>query len=207
MTAGATTVGALDRLLGHFDAETTQRVLVQATPEDTYAAIWSADLLGTPLARALSAIALWPDRLAAWLRRAPGPPPSARTATLRDLVTDDSPWCLVSEAPGEEVVLGLLWTPPAGVVRCAPEDFAACAAPGVAKVAWSIAVFPFGAGHAVLVTRTRTQAVDERARQRLAWTWPLIAPFAAMLRSEVLRAIREAAQPSAVSKNATTRRS
>ena len=72
---------------------------------------------------------------------------------------------------------------------------------------WSIAVYPFGAGHALLVTRTHTRAVDERARRRLAWLWPLISPFAALLRGQVLRAVRDTAQRSAASKNATTRRS
>jgi hypothetical protein len=190
-----------------FDVETTQRAFVQATPAEAYDAIWSADLLATPLARALSALAVWPERVAAWLRRAPAPPPSARSATLRDLLADDSPWCLLREEPGTEVVLGLLWTPPAGVVRCAPEDFETYVGPGVAKVAWSIAVFPFGAGHTLLVTRTHTRALDERARRRLALLWPLISPFAALLRGQVLRAVRETAQRSAASKNATTRRS
>jgi len=194
VAAPVVTEPAIDRVIGHFDLETTQREIVRATPGETYDAIWTADLSRTPSARALSALALWPERARAWLRHEPAPPPSSRSATLRDLLTPDSPWRLLADEPGAEVVLGLLWTPPAGVVRCAPEAFADCSARGVAKVAWSIAVMPFGAGHALLVTRTRTHAVDTLARRRLTLLWPLISPFAALLRIQVLRAIKATAE-------------
>jgi hypothetical protein len=194
MTAVVTTGSALDRLLPHFDAETTQRAIVQAAPATTYDAIWAADLLGTPLARGLSALAMCPERLRAWLRHEPPPPPTARSARLGDLLTSESPWRLLADEPGSEVVLGLLWTPPAGVATCTPEAFADFDHPGVAKVAWAIAVLPFGAGHTLLMMRTRTHAVDAVARRRFALLWPLIAPFAALLRGQALRAIKASAE-------------
>jgi hypothetical protein len=52
----------------------------------------------------------------------------ARTVQQRAVVLEhDSPWILVGEHPGAEVVLGLLWTPRAGGTTCAPEEFAAFA--------------------------------------------------------------------------------
>ena len=122
------------------------------------------------------------------------PAPAARSAHLQDLLAAESPWRLLADEPGSEVVLGLLWTPPAGVARCTPEAFADFAAPGVAKVAWSIAVVPFGAGHTLLITRTRTQTVDAVARRRFALLWPLISPFAALMRGQALRAIKSTAE-------------
>lgn len=209
MVASTVSGSAIDRVLGHFDAETSQRALVQATPALTYDAIWTADLLSTALARALSALALWPERIAARLRHEPVPV-SARSARLRDLLTPESPWQLLAEEPGSEVVLGLLWTPPAGAATCAPAAFPDFTAPGVAKVVWSIGVTPFGAGHALLTTRTRTRALDAVARRRFTLLWPLVAPFAALLRRQVLLAVTataEAAQRNAESKTPTTRRS
>lgn len=194
MTTSVQIPAAVDRLLPHFDTETIQRAIVRATPQATYDAIWAADLLSTPLARALSALALWPERLAAWLRHEPPPAPGARSAHLHDLLAPGSPWRLLADEPGSEVVLGLLWTPPAGGVTCAADAFADFTAPGVAKVIWSLSVTPFGAGHALLVTRTRTYAVDEVARRRFAWTWPAISPFAALLRGQVLRAVQAEAE-------------
>ncbi|MDA0181887.1 hypothetical protein OJ997_16410 [Solirubrobacter phytolaccae] len=148
--------------------ETVQHVLVRATPQATTGAVWSADLLSTPLARALSAMALWPDRLRAWARRAPAPPRTARSATLRDLLAPGSPWRLLAEHP---VVLGLRW--PAGD----------------AEVRWTIDAQPFGAGHTLLVSRT-----EARGGRRFALAWPLIAPFAALLRGQVLRAVKAEAE-------------
>ena len=63
------------------------------------------------------------------------------------MLGDDSPWILLADEADREVVLGLLWTPPAGGAKCAPADFEEFAAPGVAKVVWSLSVVPFGAGH------------------------------------------------------------
>ena len=173
---------------------TVQRVFVVAAPAETYRAIWDADLLNTPLARALSAVALWPERVRARLRRQPPPARSGRSARLRDMLGQDSPWILLADEPDREVVLGLLWTPPAGGAKCAPADFEGFAAPGVAKVVWSLSVVPFGAGHTVLITETRTEPTDSVAARRFRVIWPLISPFAALLRMQVLRAVKAHAE-------------
>ncbi|HEX6026740.1 MAG TPA: hypothetical protein VFZ00_32385 [Solirubrobacter sp.] len=185
----ATTATAPERA-----ARTVQRVFVCATPAETYRAIWEADLLRSRLARALSAIALWPDRIHALLRREPPPPKTTRSARLADMLGEGSPWILLADEPDREVVLGLLWTPPAGGTTCAPEDFERFAAPGVAKVVWSIAVAPYGAGHSLLTTETRTEPTDAVAGRRLRLIWPLIRPFASLLRMQVLRAIKAHAE-------------
>lgn len=176
------------------DASTRQRVVVWATPEAVYDAIWSADLLSTKLARMLAGAAMAPERIAAWLRHQPPPHAPARTAHLRDMLTDDSPWVLLADEPGHGVVLGLLWTPPVGAEKRPADEFEAFAAPGFAKVTWSVSAEPFGAGHCVLTTETRTQTTDEVAARRFAWLWPLIAPFAALLRGQVLRAVKAEAE-------------
>ena len=66
---------------------------------------------------------------------APGPRPDDRAA-----------WILLGERPGSDVVLGLLWTPPAGGTTCASEDIAEFWRPGVAKVVWSLSVGPYAPG-------------------------------------------------------------
>ena len=175
-------------------AETVQRVLVDALPDEVFAAIWEADLLRMPLARCFTAMALWPDRIRAWLRREPPPAHGARSARLGDMLGAESPWILVADGPGREVTMGLLWTPPAGGMKCAPDAFGDFAAPGVAKVTWSLSAAPFGAGHTLLTTRTRTVPTDDTAARRLRLIWPAIRPFAALLRMQVLRAIKAHAE-------------
>jgi hypothetical protein len=188
------TAAALDVHLPHFDASTVQRVVVRATPQATYAAIWSADLLQAPLARTLTRAAMALEHAGARVRGAAPPPAVPRSAHLRDMLDGDGPWLLLHDEPEREVVLGLLWTPPAGGHRCAPEQFAGFEAPGLAKVVWSLSAHPFGASHTLLVTETRTQATDPVASRRFGLLWPLISPFAALLRSQVLRAIKTQAE-------------
>ncbi len=166
---------AIDRFVPRSDAHTRQRCFVAATPEDTYAAIWDADLLQSRLARVLSAVA----------SRTRSP----RAARLGDMLGGASPWILLDDEPGAGVVLGLLWTPPAGATKCAGEEFAGFAAPGFAKVAWAISIHPFGASHSLLETETRTAATDSVTRRRLRVIWPFMAPFAALLRRLVMQAI------------------
>ena len=190
----ATARSLLDVHLPLCDASTLQRVIVDATPADTYEAIWSADFLSTSAARTLAAIAMWPERMRAWLRGEPPPAATARSARLRDMLAGPSPWVLLADEPEHGVALGLLWTPPAGGEKRPAEEFAAFDAPGFAKVGWSITVEPFGAGRTLLTTETRTHATDDLAARRFALIWPLISPFAALLRRQVLRAITERAE-------------
>jgi hypothetical protein len=188
------TANALDALLPHFDAGTIQRAVVYATPQTTYDAIWSADLLQTPLARMLTHASMAVERAGARIRGESGPRRVPRSAGLRDMLGAGSPWLLLADEPGRGVVLGLLWTPPAGGHTCAADEFADYAAPGLAKVVWSISVNPFGAGHALLATETRTFATDALAKRRFGVLWPIIAPFAALMRSQVLKAIKREAE-------------
>jgi hypothetical protein len=189
--ATTTAPTALDILLPLRGQSTLLRAIVWATPEQTRAAIWEADLLATPLARALTSAAMCPERIGAWMRHEPQPETRPRSARLHDMLSGDSPWTLLSEEP---VALGLLWTPPAGGVKRPADEFAAFDEPGFAKVVWTLEVAAFGAGHALLTTETGTETTDERATRRLALMWPLISPFALLLRRQVVRAIKAEAE-------------
>jgi hypothetical protein len=182
---------ALDAFLPLHEQSTRQRVIVWATPAQTRAAIWRADLLATPLARALTSAAMWPERAGAWVRHEAPPEARPRSAHLGDMLSDDSPWTLLSEEP---VALGLLWTPPSGAIKRPADEFVAFDEPGFAKVVWTLEVVPFGAGHALLTTETGTQTTDSITARRFALMWPFISPFAALLRRQVLRAVKATAE-------------
>jgi hypothetical protein len=183
----------IDRVLPRHDARTVQQRAVGAGPARTYEAIWQADVLGSPLARTLIAIGRLPERIAA--RGGDAGHGSDRHWRLAQVLEEDGPWILVGERPGSEVVLGLLWTPPAGGTTCAPPEFAAFQAPGVAKVAWSLAAVPYGRG-SLLVCETRTLALDAAARRRFRLLWPLVGPFAAVARGAMMAAIARHAERS-----------
>jgi hypothetical protein len=122
--------------------------------------------------------------------RAPG---GDRHWRLAQAVGDDSPWILLGERQRTEVVLGLLWTPPAGGTTCRPEEFPEFFRAGVAKVAWSLAVVPYGRG-SLLITERRTLALDRTARLRFRLVWPIIDPFAGLARGAMIRAIARQAR-------------
>ena len=192
------TPGALiDAVLPRHDARTVQQLIVDATPAAVYDAIWQADLLDASLARMLTAVARVPELVAA-RHRGERMPAADRRWGLAQALDDDSPWILLGERPDSEVVLGLLWTPPAGGTTCAAEDFARFRRPGVAKVAWSLAVVPYGRG-SILITETRTLALDRTARRRFRIMWPIVDPFAALARGAMMRAIARQARRSSAS--------
>lgn len=117
-----------------------------------------------------------------------------RVSRLRDVVSGDTPWTVLVDEPGSELVFGLLWSPPAGGDKRAASEWEAFAEPGFAKVAWGFSVSPHAGGGTVLTTETRTAANDAATRRRFRVMWPVIWPFAALLRRLVLQAIRAEAE-------------
>jgi len=188
-------------LIQHFAPDpqerTTQHVPVDADPGTSYAAIRSANLVNVPVTRILSEVAWVPVELAARLRRGRNAA-LGHTAHLEDMLADDSPWTLLDEEPGVELVLGILWKPPSGAERRDAGEFAAFSEPGIVKVAWSHSVIPYGTG-SLLVAETRTVATDATARRRFGAVWPVVGPFAAVARRGVLQAMREHAETAASS--------
>ena len=156
-------------------AETRQRCFVAATPDQTYQAIWDADLAHSRVARLLSSIA--------------GRTRTPRSVHLADMLTRGSPWILLEDDRHTSVVLGLLWRPPFGAAKCDAADFAGCAEPGFAKAVWTLRVVPFGAGHALLTSETLTLPTDRHADLLFRLVWPFMSLFAALLRRRVLQAI------------------
>jgi len=184
---------AIARFVPRWDARTRQSLVVRADPATTYAAIRAANLAAAWPARLLTAAAMVPERIGAWVRGQAPPARTGRTSRLGTVLAADGPWTLLAETD-RELVLGLLWSPPAGGDKRPASEWAAFAEPGYAKVAWSLSVSAQDAGRTLLSTETRTIATDERTRRRFWLIWAVIAPFAALLRRLVLRAIRDEAE-------------
>jgi hypothetical protein len=176
------------------DTSTLQRIIVWAAPQTVYDALWTADLSTTAVARMLAEAAMVPERITAWARHEAAPPAVAHAARLPDMLAADSPWTLLADEPGHRVVLGLLWRVPGATEKVGASAFEAFSGPGIVKVTWSLSVEPFGAGHTLLVTETRARAMDELAARRFALVWPVLSPFAALLRRQVLHAVKDEAE-------------
>jgi hypothetical protein len=108
---------------------------------------------------------------------------------------------VVAAEPDREIVVGVVgrfWTLDAWASDAAPlvgsgEEFLAFDAPGYAKASANFRVQPSGA-LTRLTTETRIQATDSASRRKFALYWALIRPGSALIRRDLLRAVRRRAE-------------
>jgi uncharacterized protein YndB with AHSA1/START domain len=176
----------LDRYLPGPDVQERHSRLLHADLGAVRAAIGQTDLTGIPIVRALLVLRALPGRLRARLggRATPVPPPF----TLADMPR--AGWTPLAEGP-EEVAFGTLTRPwrlgdeaPLVVDR---ESFAAFAAPGYAKVAFSIRAAAAGPHRTRVTTETRVATTDPRSRRLFAAYWVVVGPASALIRRLILR--------------------
>jgi hypothetical protein len=182
----------LDPYVPAFDTATVQTAIVAARPSTTYAAIRTADLSRARIVRLLTSLRMLPDRIMRRLRRHPTPRP--HTAPTIGGLIEAGWWLVLDERPDEQLALGLvMWDREVEAPGQSRERFGT---PGVGavQVGWAFRVLPFGEGRSLLMTETRTHAVDERARQRFRLYWRVISPFAALTRRLVLNRIKAEAE-------------
>ena len=182
----------LDRYFPVFDTATMQTAIVAARPSTTYAAIWTADLSRARIVRLLTSLRMLPDRIMRRLRKYPNPRPYS-APTVGGLI-EAGWWLVLDERPDEQLAFGLvMWDREVEEHGQSRERFVV-PGPGAVQVGWAFRVVPFGEEHSLLMTETRTHAVDERARQRFRLYWRFVRPFAGLTRRLVLSQIKAEAE-------------
>ena len=175
----------IDELLPGFDEHERHARLVPASAADVWAALRRADLLGSPVVRALLL-----------LRGLGG---SRRQALTLDRLLERG-FVLLGERPGRELALGLagrFWTPSGGRLSLDAAAFRAFDRAGYAKAVWDFRLEDAGDGTR-LSTETRILCLDPRSRRRFRLYWRLVRPFSGLIRIAMLRAVaREATRPAA----------
>ena len=100
------------------------------------------------------------------------------------------------ERPGEELLLGVVgrfWRPTGDLVHLTADEVRAFDRPGYAVGAWDFTLAE--EGDAVrLATETRVRCTDEASRRSFRRYWTVVGPFSALIRREMLRSIRRAAE-------------
>jgi hypothetical protein len=173
--------GLIDTLLPRWDVHEVHATDVAASPERTWTAVEEVTVGELPLSRLLMRV------------RGLG----RLTARLdRPLLESLSFLAPLAEAQGDRVVgmIGRPWTPrgdPVPVSSAA--DFAGFDRPGWVRVATDFRVAP-APGGARLTTETRIAATDPDARRRFARYWRIVGFSSALIRREMLRAIRRRAE-------------
>nr|BEK70983.1 hypothetical protein KPHV_82100 [Kitasatospora purpeofusca] len=178
----------LDRFLPVYGHRTVHGITLAAPPEQVWAALQKVTLADLPLPRLLLALRTLPSRL-----RGTGPDLLDRSVPLAELFRRDDRWVTLADEPGRVLVLGRVarfWDPaPRAPARLGDGGggFVAFAEPGWAKAVISHEVFAHGGGSR-LVTETRIQGTDPRARRRFAAYWFLIRPGVGLIRRSALAA-------------------
>lgn len=179
----------LDGVQPEYDFNEVHETVVRASPERTFAALRSVRPLDLPLTTVLMGI----RGLASALSR------RFVVGDLRKPVLDrlSNGFTLLRETDREVVygIVGRFWelrTSAPQEVADAPA-YAAFDRPGFAKAAWNFRARQVG-GSTRLSTETRIQATDAESRRRFGRYWRVVMPGSALIRREMLWAIRRRAE-------------
>lgn len=193
----------LDHFIDAADARLAAHVIVDASPEVTFAAARALDLLEvhTPLLTA----SFWVRGLPAKLLRRPEPPPPEKLTLEGDLPLPG--WMVLDVAPGREIVfgaIGVFWTPTIRWnVGIDASEFAEFDQPGWGKIACSYSVRPYGSRRTLLTYECRTLTTDDDSRRRFGRYWWLIRSVVQRLMNATVRTIAAAAEVRAASTEAS----
>lgn len=172
----------LDDLVPDYDVASRHGLWIAAPPHVVYRVARSADL-GRP----------WLVRLLMGMRALP-----ARLATGSKHRSRGISFTVVAEAPGFEVVLGILgrfWTPSGQLVAACAEQFRVPPPPGLAQALWNFRIESEGLGTR-LTTETRVRCADAATRRRFFRYWRVIRFGSGWIRLSTLRSIRRIAEAS-----------
>lgn len=169
-----------DRFLPDWDVRSRHETRVRSSPERVWRALRDLDLAESWIVWALFR-----------LRGLP------RTALRFDGLSTIG-FQVLGERPPEEVLLGLIgrfWTLTGGIREVSREAFAAFDEPGYALATWSFELSPAAGELTRVATETRVRCTDEASRRRFRRYWRLVGPFSGLIRREILRQVRRAAEP------------
>jgi hypothetical protein len=178
----------LDRFMPTFDVREHHRVRVRAPAEVTYASARKLDLRHSPLIRGLF-------RARQRFMGGRSAPASSEGSFLDEVQALG--WRVLAEDPGRELVMGAVTQPwLADVVFRGVDspEFATFQEPNYVKIAWTITVTPQADGGSEFRTETRAVATDAAARARFRRYWTLASPGIVLIRWEMLRLVRRAAE-------------
>ena len=187
----------LDSFIDAADARVAAHLIVDASPDVTFSAARSLDLLEvqTPLLTA----SFWVRGLPAKLLHRAEPPPPEQLTIGEDMKLPG--WLFLDEAPGREIVfgaVGVFWTPT--IVwnpNVGPRDFAAFMEPGWGKIACSYSVRPYGEHRTLFTYECRTLTTDDDSRRKFNRYWWLIRPFVQHIMDATARTIGAHAESTA----------
>jgi hypothetical protein len=182
-----------DAVLPDPEVDECHSVRVAAPADVTLAAACGLDLQASPVNKAILGIRTLPARLR-------GEP--VRVEASEGLLAETLAlgWGRLAEDPGREIVMGGItqpWHGEATFRPLPPDAFRSFAEPGWAKIVWTLAVEPAGADACIFHTRTRVATTDPGSRRLFRRYWAIFSPGIVLIRYEVLRLVKAAAEAQA----------
>jgi len=174
----------IDDFLSVYDFSERHETKIRASREWVYAAIDSTDFSDSWLVWGLLAL-----RGLGWSR-------PAKSVTLRDMTSDG--FAVLGEKPNEEILIGLagkFWTLGGSLQKVNTENFREFDEKGFAKAVWNFSLEEKD-GETTLKTETRIRCLDEGSRKSFALYWTIIESFSGLIRTEMLRLIKQKVESS-----------
>lgn len=106
-------------------------------------------------------------------------------------------WGVLAEEPGHAIVIGAVtkpWEADVRFQRVAPEQFAAFAERGYAKIVWTIVAEHRGPDHCLVRTETRVATTDPVSRARFRRYWMAFSPGIVLIRRRMLALVKAEAE-------------
>jgi len=178
----------IDEWMPVWDAVERHETRIRAPREAVWPAVRTLDLARSPVIAVLFALRSLPGLLSR------GPRRKALGTTMDGLLRNG--FVLLGERSGEELLLGLagrFWRPSGGVVRLTADQLRTFDRPGHAVATWDFTLAEDGDG-VRLATEPRVRCTDEASRRSFRRYWTVVGPFSALIRREMLRSIRRAAE-------------
>lgn len=172
----------IDEFLPVYDYSEKHETNIRASAEEVYAAVNSTEFSQSWIIWGLLAL-----RGIGWLR-------PAKSFTLRDMTGDD--FAILGENPNKEILLGLagkFWLPTGNLQKVDADNFREFNEKGFAKAVWNFSIDEQD-GKIHLATETRIQCLDQESRKSFTLYWTLVEPFSGLIRTEMLRLIKEKAE-------------
>jgi hypothetical protein len=186
----------IDDYMPHWDVRSRHRTAVDASQEDTYAAIRTADLAMHPLVRGLLGLRALPSALAAG-RMSDLRERASRPITLREF--DERGFRVLAESPPDDLLIGLegaFWQLRGNLRPVSPATFRQPLPPGLARGAWCFTVIPVTATKSILNTETRVLTGGRAALRRFRCYWVFVGGASGLIRRLMLQAIKAEAERS-----------
>ena len=177
----------LDPFLPHYEVGEWHEARVEAPVESTFEAARAMTLAQSPLIRAIF-------RGRELIMGAESGPEDRRPLLEQTLAIG---WGVLAETPHRSVVVGAVcrpWNADPGFRALPPEEFAAFAEPGYAKIAWTLQAEPDGPNASVFRMETRVVTTSPDARARFRRYWAALSPGIILIRWEGLRLVKEDAE-------------